>query len=130
MTAGLFPDVESLLADLLVDIGGSGAQTGTATPDDLQAQLPFIRINAHGGPRDQVNSVCRFRTHTLAATYAEAKALDAVICQRLIASFITLSGVTLDRVECTEGPDEVAWPDPGVRRVVSTYKSVARRRTS
>lgn len=118
-----FPDVEDAFCDLLADLG----TTGTVTPKDLQAHLPFIRCRRFGGSDDRFTDTARVDVDVLAATRAEAVQVAEAVRQRLISHPARVGTVVLDRITTTTAPREVPWEDPNVRRLTATYTVLARR---
>lgn len=117
-----FLDVEVALV-VELDQFASG-RTGTETPANLQAALPFIRVTRRGGPDDHVSDYPRVDVDVFAATRAAGVALSSTIRDHLRFGF-SITGV--DRVVTESSAQELPWEDPGVRRWTSTFQVVTRR---
>ncbi len=46
-----FPNIERLIASIFMTDFGGAEHVGSETPDDLEAVLPFLRVQRVGGPR-------------------------------------------------------------------------------
>ncbi len=108
MASGI--EIESAVMELLSDL----AQTGSATPPDLAAPLPFLRIRGLGvGFHVDVEAFC--------ATRRAARTLAERCRQRLLdVPHVTPPGV-IDSVEADTRLQEVSWGERHVRRYVATY---------
>lgn len=116
-----YPDVETLLID---DLDAYGT-TGTVTPPDLQAHLPFIRVRRAGGSDNGRSDAPRVDVEVFAATRAIGFGVAETIRDHLIHDFAVPS---IDRVTTETGPQELPWEDPDIRRWLVTYRVVTRRR--
>lgn len=122
-----FPDLETAILDALADLVGGTDHTGTVTPADLQAKLPFIRARRFGGADDFITDAARIDVDYFAATRAEAWAGAEAVRQRLISRPLVVGSAVIDKVTTTSGPIEVPWDDPNTRRVTAAYTASARR---
>lgn len=120
-----FPDVQRLLVVGLEELAGDG-RTAIETPEDLESQLPFVRVMRTGGGRDRLHDMPTVDVDVFAATYTAAETLAEQIAEWLIGP---PSGVReFDRVICEVAPRELPWVDDNtVRRWGATYHVVTRR---
>ncbi len=128
-----FPAIELLLMDLLDDLG----TVDTATPDDLEQQLPFIQVNRIGGTDNVVTDTTRVVVSAYASDWPTGNTLAETIRQRLISGPHVLSGGVLDQVRTVVSPQELPHSIAGsrsatkghanVRRFGATYSAVTRR---
>lgn len=120
----LFPDVQRLLVEgLAVWVGAD--HVDTETPDDLQEQMPFIRVERIGGGRDIVSDSPAVELQFYAATYAEVQPLAEQVSEWLCAPPPPISQI--DRAVCTAGPTEIPYGDVRIRRMVATFQLSTRR---
>jgi hypothetical protein len=124
IVAWVFPDVQRLLVEeLAVWVGGD--HVDTETPEDLQDQMPFIRVERVGGGRDRISDAPTVELQFYAATYAEVQPLAERVTEWLCGPPPPIS--RLDRVLCTSAPVEVPYGDERIRRMVATYQITTRR---
>lgn len=122
-----FPDVQKVLAALLEPLAGGPGHTGSETPEDLQAVLPYIRIvRRPGGPSDYLNDFATVEIDVFAARYDIAEPLAEDVRQLLTGSPHSVGRAVIDRISCPGGPAERPW-GPSVRRFGATYRVVSRR---
>lgn len=121
-----FPDVQRLLVADLEDIVGAG-RAAVQTPDDMEQDLPFVRVMRIGGGRTRVSDVATVDVDVFAGSYLTAEALAEQIDDWLCGP---PPGVALfDAVTCEVGPRELPWADGvRVRRWGATYQVMTRRR--
>jgi hypothetical protein len=120
----VFPDVQALLVDALgVWVGADNVDT--ETPEDLQARLPFIRVERLGGGRGQVSDSPSVEIQVYASTYAEVSLLAERICQWLCGPPPPLPQI--DKAVCTSAPVEIPYGDVRIRRLVASYQLTTRR---
>ncbi len=123
-----FPDVQRLLVADLEDIVGAG-RVAIQTPDDMESDLPFVRVMRIGGGRSQLSDFSTVDVDVFAGGYSAAEALAEQIDEWLCGP---PPGVALfDAVSCEVGPRELPWADGvRVRRWGATYQVMTRRRLS
>lgn len=122
--AWVFPDVQRLLvAALGVWVGDD--HVDTETPDDLQDQLPFIRVERVGGGRDRISDSPTVELQFYASTYADVQPLAESVSEWLCGPPAPLP--QLDRVLCTSAPVEIPYGDERIRRMVATFQLTTRR---
>lgn len=121
-----FPDVQRLLVADLQDIVGAG-RVAIQTPDDMETNLPFVRVMRIGGGRSQLSDIATVDVDVFASSYTAAEALAEQIDEWLCGP---PPGVALfDVVSCEVGPRELPWSDGVlVRRWGATYQVMTRRR--
>lgn len=120
----VFPDVQVLLVGALgVWVGEDNVDT--ETPEDLQDNLPFIRVERLGGGRDQLSDAPSIEVQVYASTYAEASRLAEHICQWLCGPPPPLPQI--DKATCTSAPVEIPYGDVRIRRLVASYQLTTRR---
>lgn len=122
-----FPDMQRIIADVLVDAGLlAEGRTGALTPDNLQDVLPYARVTRIGGGSDLLNDSATVDVDLFASSYADGELLAERIRQLLVGPPPPHAG--LDRAECVSGPRELPWDDrAAVRRFGASYLVVARR---
>jgi hypothetical protein len=119
-----WPDIEAILVEVLAVHGN----TGTETPDDLQDQLEFIRVNlVPGGSSDDINDFPRVQVNLFAGTRAVGAPLAETIRQQLLAGPIVGAAGQIDRTISAPPPVEMEWSDPNIRWWLTTYQFAARR---
>jgi hypothetical protein len=124
VVAWVFPDVQRLLVDQLgVWVGDD--HVDTETPENLQDQLPFIRVERVGGGRDRISDSPAVELQFFAGTYAEVQPLAEKVCEWLCGPPAPIS--QLDRVLCTSAPVEIPYGDERIRRMVATFQLTTRR---
>jgi hypothetical protein len=111
--------VELVIRDLFPD-----GQTGTSTPDNLEARCPFGRVKrVGGGDIDPFTDRARIVVEVFSLTYAEGVLLAEDVRARLRSE-----PTPLDRVFTVSAPVEVPWADGSeVRRWTATYGVSLRR---
>lgn len=119
-------DLEPALVALFTPLVADAGHIGTATPADLGAKLPFLRIGRFGGPRDRVTDFGDIDLDAFARTRAEAVQLleDAL---QLVTETRTAGGALLDDVGVRQGPTERPWANTNVRRFGATFGVESRR---
>lgn len=124
-----YPDIESAVVDMLVDLVAGCDHIDTVTPADLQDVMPYIRVMRTGGPDDGFTDNAVVAIDTFAATRDASRTLAEAIRQRLTTPTTPVtSGVKFDWVTTATGPNEVPWADDQtVRRFAAVYHVPARR---
>lgn len=122
--AWVFPDVQRLLVERLAVWVGED-YVDTETPDDLQQQLPFIRVERVGGGRDRISDTSTVELQFYASTYAEVHPLAERVCEWLCGPPPPIP--QLDRVLCTSAPVEIPYGDERIRRLVANFQLTTRR---
>lgn len=124
-----FPDSERIVVNLLASLVSGCSNIGTATPADLQAMLPYIRVQRIGGDDDGFTDSALVAIDAFAATRDDARALAEAIRQR----FITpgpkvVVGGSIDGAVTATAPNEIPWSDDQeIRRFTASYRITARR---
>jgi hypothetical protein len=120
----VFPDVQGLLVEhLAVWVGAD--HVDTETPEDLQGEMPFIRVERIGGGRDRVSDQASVELQFYAATYAVVQPLAERVSEWLCGPPPPIP--QLDRVLCTSAPVEIPYGDERIRRMVATFQLTTRR---
>lgn len=133
-----FPDVPKAVAHLVADLVQPGYVPGSmpdradiATPPDLQAQLPFVRVGRTGGTDDGVTDTATVEVDCFAATRDEALAVAEAVRDRLTLSYnlvnVDGSTVLLEQASTAVGPRDMPWLATGVRRLNAVYRIGTRR---
>jgi hypothetical protein len=125
-----YPDVTRAVCDLLEDLG----TTGTETPADLEANLPYIRVTRTGGADDLVTDTATVSVDVFAANATDAKDTAEQARQRLTlgpfgtgTSFATGHG-RIDRARTVTAPQMLPPTDTdNLRLVVASYQVQMRR---
>ncbi len=124
VVARVFPDVQRLLVEeLAVWVGAD--HVDTETPEDLQGQLPFIRVQRLGGGRGQVTDVATVELQFFSRTYAEVQPLAERVTEWLCGPPSAIAQI--DRARCAGSPVEIPYGDERIRRMVATYQLTTRR---
>lgn len=120
-----FPDVQRLLLDGLEGIVGSG-HVAIETPDDLEEQMPFVRVRRGGGHSDHVTDYPTVDIDVFAALYPTAQGLAEDIRDWLVGPPPPIPRI--DHAQCTAAPQELPWDAQSpVRRIGATYRLQTRR---
>jgi hypothetical protein len=125
----VFPDVELVICQaLMAQFEGLTADTTTAG-HDLTVELPFARVQCHGGRDDGVTDTSRLTIDYFDVTRALAKPGAEAVRQ-----FITQRGgfrvgqVVIDGGGTDSKPQDIPWNDSNTpRRFVASYVAAARR---
>lgn len=125
--AGWFPDVEQVVGEALrVAVGLPAGHVDSETPDDLEAQLPFLQVVRYGGPDDGVTDSAAVDVDWFAETRAEALDLARRGHQILLAGRLIYGAALIDGVIATVGV--VERPRLGaIRRFGGSYTVSSRR---
>lgn len=132
ITVDTFPDVEDGLCSAIAELLGAAIDpdnVDTRTPIDLQARLPFITVNRHGGHADLLNDHPAIDIACYASTRGDARILACAVMEWLIGDRpvrLRPRG-RIDTTICTAAPFEVPYPDPVIRRFVASYQGSLRR---
>jgi hypothetical protein len=123
-----FPNLVVLLVvDLRQFVAGDATRTGYVTPPDLAARLDFIQVRrVPGSAHDRLTDHAALDIDVFSATYAAADQLAARIDAYLCSKPPPLPAV--DTVVHTDGPHELPWEDPDIRRIGLSYVMDTRRR--
>jgi hypothetical protein len=132
-----WPDIETVLQDLLAPFVGGADHVGSETPDDLQDWLPFVRVNRIGGGDDGIHTdTAAVDVDVFGTRRTPTWALAEEIREFLLATPLVLAteagDVVVDRVTTDVAPFQPPGnPDENVRRFTSSYTASFRRaRTS
>lgn len=126
MTVTRFPHVQKLLVLLLEEMAGGADRTGTETPDDLQDHLPFVRVRRITGDSTWLNDHPVVEVDVFATTQEAAWRLAEDIRDFIVGP--PPPHPLFDRIDCEQGPRELPWADPRVRRWGADYRVTSRRR--
>lgn len=113
------PDVEAVLnpwAEATL-----GATAGAETPDDLENELPFIRIERGGGADEMFSEHPRVFVDVFASTADEARTLANSLRKALLFLRGPVNGAVIRDVRCDSGPSRQPWANPAVHRRGATY---------
>lgn len=120
-----WPDVFDILAELL---GGlTPREVVSATPDDLEEQLPLCRVNRIGGVDDRITDMARVDVELYAGTWTSARDLAESARQIILVRRQRTSAGLLDRAETEVGPRRLRHENPRVRLVGAVYRVYTRR---
>lgn len=120
---GVFPDQEAAVIELISDLG----TVDVTTPNDLQANLPFIRVGRIGGTDDRFTDAGHVDVDCFAVQRSDASALAALVHQRMLSFPHVLSDCVIDGVTTDASPNEVPWANTAIRRFTASYRVTARR---
>ncbi|MGC4886700.1 hypothetical protein [Micromonospora sp. DT227] len=121
-----FPDVQAALLLILGSLAGGPGHTGIATPEDLLAAVPFVRVRRLGGNSDLLHDWATVEVDVFDTTYRGGEELAERVRQMLTGAKHRAGPAVLDSVTCQVSPTELPW-GPGVRRFSATYRVVSRR---
>lgn len=124
-----FPDIEAALRDLFVDLVAGCDNIGRQTPANLQAAMPYVRVQRIGGEDDGFTDSPLVAVDTFAADRSTSWALAEAIRQRLLTSGPkVVAGGSIDKGVTATGPNEIPWSDDQtVRRFTASYRVTVRR---
>ncbi|MFJ6636567.1 hypothetical protein ACIQMR_35165 [Streptomyces sp. NPDC091376] len=112
-------DIEAVLAPWVeATFDATGA---SATPDDLQDRLPFIRVERVGGSDDRFKGRPRVAVDVFAATADEARTLANDVRDALLFLRGPVNGAVISDVRCDSGPSRQPWANPEIHRRGATY---------
>ncbi|MEU1254782.1 hypothetical protein ABZ445_16030 [Streptomyces chartreusis] len=97
------------------------AMAGAETPDDLEAHLPFIRIERGGGSDQRFTEHPRVFVDVFAATADEARTLSDSIRDALLFLRGTVNGAVIRDIRCDSGPSRQPWANEEIHRRGATY---------
>jgi hypothetical protein len=101
---------------------------GRAFPDDMQAQLPYVRCRDIGGNDDGLTDVPLIDIDVFHSSFRAAKNLAKDIRAKLLGYPHRVEGLLIiDRVKTAMRPHDVPWEDDRVFRQYSSYQISARR---
>lgn len=120
-----FPDVETAVMDLLEQ--WYGVETGTTTPSDLAAIVPFVRVSLVAGRDDRVTDYSVVDIDVFTQTRQQGYDLAEGIRTRLLDGPHQSGTVVIDKVRTETKPFQAPWDDTNVRRRLATYRISARR---
>lgn len=133
--AALFPDVEAHVLDWLkarLEVLADGPITdehvGTETPADLQARLPFVRVERIGGNATHLEDYPRVEVEVFDSTRAGAYALAEAIRSLLLSPLSRRVGSRIDNVDTEIAPRRLPWEAAGTVRFSAEYSLSFRRR--
>lgn len=125
--AGQFPDVEQVVGEALrAAVGLPAGHVDSETPDDLDAQLPFLQVVRYGGPDDGVTDQAAVDVDWFAGTRTEALDLARRGHQALTAGRLAYGSAFVDAVTTTVGVVERPRRG-GIRRFGGSYTVSVRR---
>ena len=101
--------------------------SGAATPDDLQGDLPFVTVRRVGGPSDTVNDYPMLQIDVYAGTLPLATDTAEAIRAHLVNNHIVRPSGQIDRMICTSAHVELPHEDKTVRRISTQYRATCRR---
>jgi hypothetical protein len=113
------PDIEAVLNPWAEEL--TGAFSAAETPDDLEEQLPVIRIERIGGADDRFSQSPRVAVDVFAATADEARTLANSLRDALVFLSGPVHGAVIRGVRCDAGPTRLPWANPAVHRRGATY---------
>ncbi|MER7922181.1 hypothetical protein ABTY96_03420 [Streptomyces sp. NPDC096057] len=113
------PDIEAVLNPWAEEL--TGATAGAETPDDLETQLPVIRIERGGGADDRFSGHSRVFVDVFAATADEARTLSNALRDALLFLRGPVNGAVIRNVRCDSGPSRLPWANEAIHRRGATY---------
>lgn len=113
------PDIEAVLNPWAE--ATFGAFAGAETPDDLEQQLPAIRIERGGGADERFSEHPRIFVDVFAATADEARTLANSLRDALLVLRGPVHGAVIRDVRCDSGPSRLPWANEAVCRRGATY---------
>lgn len=127
-----FPDVETVVQDLLADLVGGVSHVGSETPPDLQDRLPFVRVTRFGGADDRVTDYADIDVDCYGSRRTATLRLAEQVRQLLTRGSHVVSSegmrVVLDKVTTELAPFQPPGDeDDTVRRFTASYSVRARR---
>ncbi|MFD3952177.1 hypothetical protein ACFWRC_19400 [Streptomyces albidoflavus] len=112
-------DVEQVLAPWLE--ATLGVFSAAETPDDLEQQLPMIRVERVGGRDDRFAQHPRVAVDVFAATADEARALAERVREALLFLAGPVGPAVVRSVTCSSGSSRLPWATPEIHRRGATY---------
>ncbi|MFF1417635.1 hypothetical protein [Streptomyces sp. NPDC058280] len=112
-------DIESVLAPWCES--KFGVFSAAATPDDLERQIPMIRVERIGGGDDRFSAHPRVAVDVFAATVDEARELASRVRDSLVFLSGPVPGAVIRSVRCDSGPSRQPWENESVHRRGATY---------
>lgn len=113
------PDIEAVLNPWAE--ATTGALAGAETPEDLEQQLPFIRIERGGGVDEMFSGHPRVFVDVFGRTADEARTLANSLRDALLALRGPVNGAIVRNVRCDSGPSRQPWANPAVHRRGASY---------
>ncbi|MFF9525357.1 hypothetical protein ACF1DV_25760 [Streptomyces achromogenes] len=113
------PDIEAVLNPWAEALTGHFA--GAETPDDLEQQLPVIRIERGGGSDERFSEHPRIFVDVFGRTADEARTLADSLRDALLALRGPVHGAVIRDVRCDSGPSRLPWANEAVYRRGATY---------
>lgn len=133
-----FPDVEAVAleaigavtdevpVDVTPSVGTIYGGSGSVTPPNLQAMLPYQQVVCIGGSDDVITDSSLLIINTFAATIVDAYGYADSARQQLISGPNTTSAGVIDQAQTVTRPHEVPY-GAGIRKVTATYRVYGRR---
>lgn len=127
-----YPDVETVVQDVIAELVGGVRHVGSETPPDLQQRLPFVRVTRYGGGDDGVTDAADIDVDVYGDRRTPTLRLAEQVRELLTrGSHVVSSGgarVVLDAVETILAPFQPPGNgDETVRRFTASYSVRARR---
>lgn len=128
-----FPDVETVVQDVLSDLVGGVTHVGSQTPADLQARLPFVRVTRYGGADDGITDAADIDVDCYGSRRTPTLRLAEQVRERLTRGSHVVSSdgsrVVIDRVDTILAPFQPPADDldAKVHRFTASYSVRARR---
>lgn len=120
-----FPNIERLLCLGIYALVLGEDHVGTETPDNLEAVLPFIRVNRIGGPRGEVLDFS-----DVDVSYFDVDEAVGAPAASTLANLVMTRPYphpALDRVDCPTAPRELPWRNAEVRHWGWSYQIQTRK---
>lgn len=127
-----YPDVETVVQDMLAELVGGTSHVGSETPSDLQARLPFVRVTRYGGADDGITDNADIDVDCYGSRRSATLRLAEQVRELLTRGSHVVSSdgaqVVVDRVATILAPFQPPDDgDPAVRRFTASYSVRARR---
>lgn len=122
MESTLFPDTMAVVIDYLET--KISVRTSADVPEDLT--IPALVVQEVGGEDDSITDSTSLDVSAFAPTYAAARSL-AEQARLALAQVAGRWSPLIDHVETVTRPTRRDYENPGVERIVATYRVTARR---
>ncbi|MFJ5103178.1 hypothetical protein [Streptomyces sp. NPDC088554] len=112
-------DIETVLAPWLE--ARHGVFSAAETPDDLERQLPVIRVERIGGADERFSQHPRVAVDVFAATADEARTLSGSVRDSLLFLSGPVPGAIIRSVRCDSGPSRLPCANEAIHRRGAMY---------
>ncbi|MCY0926216.1 hypothetical protein OTB20_08355 [Streptomyces sp. H27-H1] len=112
-------DVEAVVAPWIE--GTFDVMAGAETPADLEARLPFVRVERIGGADARFAGHPRIAVDVFAGSADEARTLSSSVRDALLFLRGPVGEAVIRDVRCDAGPSRQPWANPAVYRRGAAY---------